>query len=66
MSVAEGWLLPAIEEHYNRLDSLCEELDETYLVLLDKKSDDAPVLRAVLTHLKDARAALERAKGAIP
>jgi hypothetical protein len=24
MSVAEGWLLPAIVEHYNRLDSLCE------------------------------------------
>jgi hypothetical protein len=45
--------------------SLCEN-GMSFISLIDETDVDAPVLRAVLTHLKDARAALERAKGAIP
>jgi hypothetical protein len=64
-------LLERVDCLYSVVDATCERLDDEYIKLMEHAEDgllhDAqPVLRAVLTHLKDARAALERAKGAIP
>jgi hypothetical protein len=55
-----------IETLIGAVHLVCENWDELYITLMDEADVDARTLRAVLTHLKDARAALERAKGAIP
>jgi hypothetical protein len=59
-------LLSRLSEDLKQLDAACEHADEVYIAMLDKDDSEAPILRAVLTHLKDARAALERAKGTTP
>jgi hypothetical protein len=59
-------LAQIVETLIGTVHLVCENWDELYITLMDEADVDASVLRAVLTHLKDARAALERAKGAIP
>jgi hypothetical protein len=57
-------LLDEIAKIANSLHTLCEESDERYLAL--DAGPDKTALGLVLTNLKDARSALERAEDAVP
>jgi hypothetical protein len=57
-------LIDEINKLANSLHSVCEEYDDRYIALEDAQAKAA--LGTVLTHLKDARSALERAEDAVP
>lgn len=57
-------LLEEIHELRAALNIDCEQLDDRYIAL--DEGPDKRALGMVLTHLKDARSALERAEDAVP
>lgn len=57
-------LIEEIQASRTYLHALCEQYDDRYIAL-----EEGPAKRdlgMVLTHLKDARSALERAEDAVP
>jgi len=48
------------------LNHLCKSFDALYIELLRENHPDTTAFRTVLTHLKDARAAIQKAEKAIP